>query len=231
MGSFWTRLFDLIAPRCCVACDNRLAESEEHVCLNCLLALPRTHYEEQPYDNTMAQVFWGHFRVEKVAAWFFYQPSSPFSGMIHELKYNRQREIGHFIGRVAAEELSRKHFFDDIDLLIPIPLTKRRQRQRGYNQSLEIARGISSVTGIPVAEKVVARTRFEESQTHKTAKERRENVAGVFELVDAEAISNRHVMVIDDVITTGSTMISCCQELQKDESVKISIFSIGFTRS
>lgn len=231
MGSFWTRLFDLIAPRCCAACGNRLAESERHVCLNCLLALPRTHYAEQPYDNPMAQLFWGHFPVEKVAAWFFYQPSSPFSGMIHELKYRRQREIGHFIGRVAAEELSKKHFFDDIDLLIPIPLTKRRQRQRGYNQSLEIARGISDVTGIPVREKVVVRTRFEESQTHKSAKERRENVSGVFELVDSEVISGFHVMVIDDVITTGSTMISCCQELQKAKSVAISVFSAGFTRS
>lgn len=231
MGSFWTRLFDLIAPRCCAACGNRLAESERHVCLNCLLALPRTHYAEQPYDNPMAQLFWGHFPVEKVAAWFFYQPSSPFSGMIHELKYRRQREIGHFIGRVAAEELSKNHFFDDIDLLIPIPLTKRRQRQRGYNQSLEIARGISDVTGIPVREKVVVRTRFEESQTHKSAKERRENVSGVFELVDSEVISGFHVMVIDDVITTGSTMISCCQELQKAKSVAISVFSAGFTRS
>ena len=231
MGSFWTRLFDLIAPRFCVACDNRLAESEQHVCLNCLLDLPRTHYADQPYDNPMAQLFWGHFRVEKAAAWFFYQPSSPHSGMIHQLKYHRQREIGHFIGRVAAEEMSRRHFFDDIDLLIPIPLTKRRQRSRGYNQSLEIARGISETTGIPVCEKAVRRTRFEQSQTHKTAKERRENVSGVFELVDNEVVSGRHVLVIDDVITTGSTMISCCRELQKATDVKISIFSIGFTRS
>ena len=133
---------DVVLPRTCPVCGRSLDGDEPWLCRRCMAELPRTHYEEQPYDNTMAQVFWGHFRVEKVAAWFFYQPSSPFSGMIHELKYNRQREIGHFIGRVAAEELSRKHFFDDIDLLIPIPLTKRRQRQRGYNQSLEIARGI-----------------------------------------------------------------------------------------
>ena len=231
MGSFWTRLFDLIAPRFCAVCDNRLAESEQHVCLNCLFELPRTHYAEQPYENPMAQIFWGHFRVEKVAAWFFYQPSSPHSGMIHELKYHRQREIGHFIGRVAAEEMSQQHFFDDIDLLIPIPLTKRRQRQRGYNQSHEIARGISDTTGIPLFDKIVARTRFEKSQTHNTAMERRENVSGVFELLDSDAISGRHVMVVDDVITTGSTMISCCCELQKAADVKISIFSVGFTRS
>lgn len=230
MGSFWTRLLDLIAPRQCCACDGRLGETERTVCLNCLLSLPRTHHAEHPYDNPMAQLFWGLVPVERAAAWFFYQPSSPHSPMIHHLKYHQHREIGHFIGRIAAEEMSPSGFFDDIDLLIPVPLTKRRQRQRGYNQSNVIAGGISEVTGIPVAGDAVRRTRFEESQTRKKAVERKENVSDVFKLVRAEAIGHRHVMVIDDIITTGSTIISLGQELQKAPSVSISIFSAGFTR-
>ncbi|MBR1469071.1 MAG: ComF family protein [Prevotella sp.] len=232
MGSFWTRLFDLIAPRSCAACDRRLGESERAVCLNCLLALPRTHYAENPYDNPMAQLFWGQIPVERAAAWFFYQPASPYSPMIHHLKYHQQEEIGHFIGRVAAEEFAEHQFFDGIDGLLPIPLTKRRQRQRGYNQSRVIASGISEVTGIPILDGVVRRTHFEESQTHKTAAERRKNVKGVFEVINAEALANRHILVIDDIITTGSTIISFCQEVaEKSPSVKISIFSAGFTRS
>ena len=229
--SFWTRLFDLVAPRLCAACGNRLCETEVTACLNCLLTLPRTHYAEQPSDNPMARLFWGHFPIERAAAWFFYQPSAPHSPIIHHLKYHDQEEIGHFIGRVAAEEMSRHAFFEGIDALIPIPLTRRRMRQRGYNQSRAIADGISGVTGIPVLDKVVQRTHFEESQTHKSAAERRENVERVFTLTKPEMLSNRHVLMVDDVITTGSTMISCCREIQRAPSVRMSVFAAGYTRS
>lgn len=222
---------DLIAPRYCSVCGNRLGVTEEVICLNCLLEVPRTHYAEQPADNPMAQLFWGHIPVERAVAWFYYQPAAPHSRMIYDLKYHQHEEIGHFIGRVAAEELDRDHFFDGIDLLIPIPLTKRRQRKRGYNQSRAIAVGISNVTNIPILDSAVLRTHFEESQTHKNAQERRRNVEGAFELTDSQAVSGRHVLVVDDVITTGATMISCCKELLKVPDVRVSIFSVGFTKS
>lgn len=224
------RLFDLLAPRCCTMCNQRLGETEEILCLSCVLSLPRTGYAEQPTDNPMAQLFWGRVPVERAAAWFFYQASAPPSRLIHALKYKRQAEIGGFIGRMAAEEMLPTGFFEDIDMLVPIPLTRRRQRERGYNQSREIALGVSQVTGIPVLASAVVRTRFEQSQTHKNASERMQNVEGVFELTDADAVRGRHLLVIDDVVTTGATMISCCSELLKAPDVRVSVLSMGFTK-
>ena len=231
MGNFWTRLFDLIAPRCCVVCGARLSETEKWFCVNCYLDLPRTGYEAFPETNPMVEIFEKHFVAERVASWFYYKQSSPSSHIIHELKYHHQPEIGHYIGRKVVAEFSSHHFFDGINGLIPMPLTKRRERQRGYNQCLKIASGISEATGIPILDGVVARTRFYESQTHMSTEERKENVEGAFELVMPEAVKNRHVLVIDDVVTTGATMISLCKELLKVPSVRVSIFSVCFTKN
>ena len=179
----------------------------------------------------MVEIFEKHFVAERVAAWFYYRQSSPSSHIIHELKYHHQPEIGHYIGRKVVAEFAPHRFFADINGLIPLPWTKRRERQRGYNQCLKIASGISEATGIPILDGVVARTRFYESQTHMTSEERKANVEGAFELVAPEALKNRHVLVIDDVITTGSTMISLCKEILKVPSVRVSVFSVCFTKN
>lgn len=230
MQNFWTCLFDLLFPRSCVVCGERLGETEKWLCTSCFLSLPRTNFAAYPETNPMVDFFERHFVPERVAAWFYYKHGSPFSQIIHELKYHHQPEIGHFIGRKVVEEFASHRFFDDIHGLIPMPLTKRRERQRGYNQCQKIARGISEATGIPILDGVVARNRFYESQTRMSTQERKANVDGAFELVAPEAVKNRHVLVIDDVVTTGSTMVSLCKELLKIPSVRVSIFSVCFTK-
>lgn len=229
-ASFWTRLFDLIAPRTCAACGDRLAESERYVCTRCLLSLPRTHYStaQACRDNEMARLFWGRVDIDRAAAWFFYRSGTTVSHMVHEMKYNHQPRLARHLGLLAAEEMAADGFFDGVDLLVPVPLTRRRERQRGYNQSREIARGISDVTGIPVADRAVIRTCFEESQTHKTPADRMANVEGVFELTDAEAVSGRHVMLVDDVATTGATLSSCCRQLLSASNIQVSLFTLAF---
>ena len=229
--SFWTRLIDLIAPRSCPVCGNRLGISEDLVCCQCLLTLPRTHYADDPYDNPMARLFWGRFNIEKAAALFFYQTGSEKCHLIFSFKYDHRPDMARFIGRTMVMEMRDSGFFEGIDLLIPMPITPRRERERGYNQSTMIALGISEETGIPVADNVVRRTRFEKSQTHKTILERMENVEAVFELVKPDAIRGRHLLVIDDVVTTGFTMYSCCRELSEVADCQISILSVAFTKN
>ena len=229
--SFWHRLLDLISPRLCVVCGQRLTISEDVICTKCNLHLPRTDFHQDPYENEMAKLFWHQIPVERVTALFYYESHAETANILYELKYKNHPEVGEVMGRLMAKELKPSGFFDGIDGIVPIPLAKKRQRQRGYNQSLEIARGISEITGLPIYNKVVRRKAFEGSQTNKGRWERNENVEGVFELKDASAIQGKHLLMVDDVVTTGATVIACVQELCKADNVKVSVIALGFSKS
>ncbi|MBQ2196838.1 MAG: ComF family protein [Prevotella sp.] len=229
--SFWSRLVDLIAPRACVVCGGRLGIHEFFLCGSCNLQLPRTNYADNPYENDMARLFWGQLPVERCAALFFYQGGSGPSQILYELKYKNHPEIGEFFGRMIAEEWNDTGFFEGIDLIVPVPLAKERQRQRGYNQSLHIARGIGSVTRLPIVTNAVSREQFVESQTQKDRWQRNENVEGCFRLNDGSALKGRHVLLVDDVVTTGATICSCGREMLKAGDVRFSILTIGFAKS
>lgn len=230
MISFWSRLLDLISPRLCVVCGNRLAVTEEVVCSKCYLHLPRTDFDNDLYENVMAKLFWGQIKLEKATALFYYEAHAETAKILYELKYKNHPEIGVVMGRMMARELMKSGLFDDIDAIVPVPLARKRERQRGYNQSLELAKGVSEVTGLPIANLVIRRTKFVGSQTQRGRWERNENVAHVFELVD-ENISGQHLLLIDDVVTTGATVIACAKEMQKASNVKISVLALGFAKS
>lgn len=228
--SFWHRLLDLISPRFCVVCNHRLSVTENVVCGKCLFHLPRTAFYRNAYENEMAKLFWGQIPIEKASALFYYEAHSETANIIYELKYKDHPEIGEIMGRIMARELESAGFFEGIDSIIPVPLAKKRLRQRGYNQSMEIARGVSEISGLPIFDKVVKRTVFEGSQTHKGRWERNENVDKVFSLIDGPAVKGKHLLLIDDVVTTGATVIACARELVKAGDVKVSVVSLGFAK-
>ena len=221
---------DLISPRLCVVCGNRLAVTEETLCSKCYLHLPRTDFTNDLYENMMAKLFWGQIKLEKATALFYYEPHAETAQILYELKYKNHPEIGVVMGRMMAKELMKSGLFEDIDALVPVPLAKKRERERGYNQSLELAKGVSEVTGLPIANLVIRRTKFVGSQTKRGRWERNENVEHVFELVD-DNISDQHLLLIDDVVTTGATVIACAKEMQKASNVKISVLALGFAKS
>ena len=229
--SLWTRLFDFIAPRACPVCDSRLGVTEEVLCGACNLSLPRTNYHSSLLDNELARLFWGRMPVGKCIAFCYYNPQSPTSRLIYKLKYFDHPEIGEDLGRMMAGEYLSTGFFDDINLLLPVPLARKRIRQRGYNQSVEIARGIKTVTELPIIENAVRRKSFKGSQTQKVRWQRNENVENDFELMDTKVLENKHVLLIDDVITTGATMTAFGREVAKAKNVKISIMALGFAKS
>lgn len=229
-NSFWRRLLDLIAPRACVVCGKRLAIEEEIICSVCNFHLPRTYFAQDAYENEMARLFWGRIPVERCAAWMYYQAHASSAYVVYSLKYFQRPDIGTIIGRMMAQEFHQENFFDDIEAIIPIPLAHERERQRGYNQSDTIAQGISEVTGIPIMNDIITRKRFSSSQTQKDRWTRTENVEGVFELIHGEQIQGKHVLLIDDVVTTGATICSCGKELCKAGNVKISVAAIGFAK-
>lgn len=228
---FTTEFLDLLAPRACRVCGNRLTGTEETVCTSCYLHLPRTGFSLQPYDNIMARLLWGHINVERVAALYYHESQAETANIIYSLKYKGHKETGMLMGRMMASELQPSGFFEGIDAIVPVPLARKRQRQRGYNQSYEIARGISRITGLPIYNKVVRRTTFHKSQTTMGRHDRQRNVEGVFELTDAEAVSGCHLLVVDDVMTTGATIAACAKALTKADGVRISVLTLAFTKS
>lgn len=227
---FFVRLLNFIAPKACHICGNRLSIIEDGICEKCKLHLPRTCLYENPYENHLAKMFWGLFPIEKAAALIHYEPHAPASRMVYAMKYSYNPELCRQTGILIAEELKDSTFFDGIDAIIPVPLSKKRKKERGYNQSCEIAKGISEVTGIPVCDDIIKRETFKGSQTEKHRWERIENVENVFKLRKAERITDKHILIIDDIITTGATITSCARELRKCQNIKISILAFGLTK-
>ena len=144
--------------------------------------------------------------------------------------YYDQKPIAELMGRMAAAEFAAHGFFDGVDAIVPVPLARKRMRERGYNQAFEIARGISAVTRMPIIDKAVIRESFKRSQTKMNRWQRNENVEGVFSLVDGSALTGKHILIIDDVVTTGATVVSCARELMKAGDVRFSVMSLGFTK-
>ena len=228
--NFLTDLFDLISPRSCPICGERLTASESAICGICHLRMPLTNFANNPYDNPMARLFWGQFPIQKAAAYFYYLPQSDTSRLIYDMKYHHQPDLCENMGCLVAKEVDRHHFFEDINAIVPMPVTRQRQRQRGYNQSMEIARGISDAVSLPIFHKVIKRIHFDTSQTKMKGWERLENVENVFQLTAPETVKNKHLLLVDDIVTTGATVRACAQELCKADNVQISILSLGFTK-
>ena len=229
--TFLTRLLDVVMPRTCAICGGRLTVGESVICSVCHLHLPMTGHEQSPLDNPLARLFWGQFPIERAAAFFYFEPHAAPSRIIYDMKYHDHPEIAHDMGMLAARHFAPSGFFDGIEAIIPLPITRKRQWQRGYNQSSEIARGVSSVTGIPILKNVVRRTKFSQSQTTQRGQERLKNVEDAFLLTDPQRIAGRHILLIDDIVTTGATVIACGRELSKATGVSISVMSLGLTKT
>lgn len=230
-NKFIRSLSDLLSPRACTSCGCRLSLAEEVLCTACNISLPRTRFAEDALDNEMARTFWKRLPVERAAALFFYQPHSPSGQMIYELKYHGQYTVGLSLGRLAAQEMAPCGFFDGIDVIVPLPLARRREQERGYNQSLTIAEGIHAATRIPVCDDAVRRIRDTKSQTRLSHEERADNIEGAFRLVRPDRVAGRHVLIVDDIVTSGATVTACGQALAEAGGVRISVLSLGFTKS
>ncbi|WP_125039921.1 ComF family protein [Bacteroides faecalis] len=223
----WLSSFlSLIFPRCCLVCGRPLAKGEECICTMCNINLPRTNYHLQE-DNPMEQLFWGKIPLERATSFFFYRKGSDFRQILHQLKYGGRKELGAIMGRYMASELLPSGFFKGIDVIIPVPLHKKKQQLRGYNQSEWIVRGIAAVTGIPVNTESVIRKKNTETQTRKSTFERWENVDGIFELRSSEHLQGKHVLVVDDVLTTGATTVACVSALMEVQGIRISILTLA----
>ena len=193
-------------------------EHIEWICPRCWIRLPRTNETEEALADEK--------RLDKAAAYLFYEKHHPVQYLIHKMKYADQPELGFWMARQAVLDCDNEAFFDDIDLIVPMPLHPKRQRERGYNQSEYIARGISEITGIPVDTTHVVRVVNTPKQALQEGEERKKNVANAFEVINPRELANKHIMVVDDLITTGETMKACLKAMHSIRGVKFTVFAL-----
>lgn len=226
MSSF--PLLDFIFPRQCHICGNTLAPSERHICTSCLSKLPRTSYHRRP-DNLMEQRFAGLVPYERCAGHFFYTPDSDMAVIMHDLKYHHFRGLARYMGQVLARELLNSGFLSDIDVLIPVPMHFIKQGLRGYNQSEQICLGLSSESGIPISTDLRA-IRSHKTQTQLSHQERLDNIQGIFRLSHPERLQGKHILLVDDVCTTGATLTAASQAITTLlPDIRLSLLTLAVT--
>jgi ComF family protein len=225
--NLWDDFISLLFPRLCYACGTHLLRNEHLICTECYIVIPRTNYHTQN-ENPVEKLFWGRCLIQKAATFSFYNKGSRIRELIHNLKYKGIREVGFELGRIYGLSLKSSEFLNGIDLIIPVPLHPSKKRVRGFNQSDYISNGIGEATGLPVYTEILARIAVSATQTKRSRYDRWTNVEGIFRVTDSDSIIGKHVLLIDDVITTGSTIESCANELLKFEGVKVSVAALAF---
>lgn len=221
---FLSSLLNLVFPKLCVCCGGSLMEGEENICLTCLYSLPRLTKQDYT-DNRIMDLFLGRVQLEKAFSWCMFEKQTSVQNILHHIKYKDKDYLARQMGEIMAREMP--DFFADIDAIVPVPLHKKKQKIRGYNQSQEIAKGVQSVVGLPIFSELLTRTRFSETQTHKNKDQRWQNVQGLFTLEPNEGFEGKHLLLIDDVLTTGSTAIACLKCLEEIPNVKLSFLSLA----
>jgi ComF family protein len=225
--SLFRDFLGLVFPEVCAACGSPLVLNENMICTSCLLHLPRTHFSKER-DNPVSQVFWGKLDVYSATALFFFKKGSGVQHLLHQLKYKGNREIGIYLGSLLGDELMVSELFSKVEAVVPVPLHPRKQRKRGYNQSEVIAEGICRSLMATMDTKTLIRVHYSDTQTKKSRYRRWENVKDIFSITSEMYLEGKHVLLVDDVLTTGSTMEACATALLTIPKLTLSVACIAF---
>lgn len=230
MGNFLKRYWDglvyLFYPQLCLACGQPLMKGEEYACTKCMYHVRRTDYHMDK-ENPVAQLFYGRVDLVFASSYFGFDKGGIFQKLMHQLKYKDQEGVGEMLGKHMGMGLKNSPHLPPVDAIIPVPLHKKKMRLRGYNQSEHIAIGISSVLKSPVDVTTLKRKSYAGSQTKLSREERWANVADNFAVDNVEELKGKHVLLVDDVLTTGATIESCYVALQAIEGIQISVATLA----
>lgn len=220
-------LADLFYPILCITCGDRLAKQEQFLCLHCWSDLPVTNFHFTS-DNRVVKLFWGRVQIENATAFYAYNKGSKYQQLIHYIKYKGMKELGYAAGVRFGQALAESDLFNPVDLIVPVPLHPSKEKQRGYNQSEWIAKGLAFSMQKEISTGNLIRKVHTSTQTKKNRFERWENVENIFAVQNPEEFRGKHILLSDDVITTGSTLEACAAELLKIEGVKVSTATLAF---
>jgi ComF family protein len=223
-------LTHLFYPRLCEGCNVPLATPESVLCISCSLELPETGYGDIA-DNETALRFAGRVPYEHATSLAYFTNDGLLQHLVHGLKYKGKKETGYYLGKRLGYSLQKTDWAGTADLIIPVPLHAAKKASRGYNQSMLVAEGLGSVLNIPASDNLLERVRNTDSQTRKTRNERVTNRADAFRVNNSGRLKGKHILLCDDVLTTGATLEACALALLKEGSIKISILTIGIAVS
>lgn len=229
ISSWGMDLINVILPNVCTVCHAPLVKGEDVICLKCQIGLPKTElYKFQP-NIIQERAVTIHSPIERASSYFWYYRDNEYAALIHDAKYNNRPSVALKLARKHAIELLNCDFFDGIDVIIPVPMHFMKQMMRGYNQAEKIAEGISDVTGLPIGKNLEA-IKGHSTQTKKGIAQRNMNTKGVYEVKDADELAGKHILLVDDVITTGATIVECINTIHNAQpSVRFSVFSLALT--
>ncbi|MFT6970118.1 MAG: ComF family protein [Roseivirga sp.] len=228
LGSFFEDFVALFFPSICIGCEESLPQGVQHICPTCQYQLPKTNNYKIEVTH-IEQILAGSIHYKHLLAYLHFHKKGIVQKLLHELKYNHKEEVGIMLGRWFGHDLMVAGFQVEFDLIVPVPLHTSRQRKRGYNQSEAFAKGLSEVLKTDVVN-ALARIEASETQTRKTRMERQENVKSIFEVILPSMVANKRVLLVDDVLTTGATLIACGEQLQQAGITELSIGVIAATQ-
>lgn len=224
---YFTDLFNLFYPNVCLSCSKTLLKGEEVLCFKCENELPQTGYWNQP-DNRLAQRFWGRVPLQGCVALFKFHKGGEIQNLLHALKYKGRKEAGEYCGAMLGQYLKQSDsVIQNIDLIVPVPLHWKKEKMRGYNQCEPFAKGLSKALDVPYSLTALERIHENTSQTKKSKFERFENVSQIFGVKDAKQLEGKHVLLVDDVVTTGATAEACLQTILSVPETKVSFAAIA----
>lgn len=216
----------LFYPRLCEACGKTLRRGEEIICTECQYTLPQTHYHEER-NNAIEKHFWGRVEIFRASSFYFFQKGSRIQHLIHQLKYRGRAEVGVKLGAMYGIQLREQSDYHTAEVVLPVPLHPSKELQRGYNQVNLFCEGMAAQMEVPWFSNILVRSKATETQTHKSRFERWENVGTVFQIQDAAQLEGKHVLLCDDVITTGSTLEACARAILAVAGTTVSIATIA----
>lgn len=222
-------IFNLFYPDICLCCKEQLTINESIICLNCRFDLPLTHFSNEK-DNLVEKSFYGRIPLKYGTALFFYSKKGKVQELIHQLKYRKHQEIGTLTGNWLGAEIAQSNRFKNVNYIIPVPLHKKKLKKRGYNQVTKFGESLSAQLGVPFIENELTRISSTKTQTKKFRLDRWKNVQEIFFIQHPEKFHNKHILLIDDVITTGATIEACYNALSKINDLSFSIACIAYTK-
>jgi ComF family protein len=220
-------LVHLFYPHICEGCGRDLVRTEQVLCLHCSRRLPATGFQQYTH-NPVEKIFWGRINIRHAMAAYYYTQASILQKLIHQFKYHQRKDVALHLGRQMGQMLLQSAWLYEIDCIVPVPLYAARERQRGYNQAALLANGIAGVVQKPLLPHVLERSMQVSSQTRKNRTDRWANVSRVFTVKKPGELQGRHVLLVDDVITTGATTEACSRALLAAQAT-VSICSLAFT--
>lgn len=220
-------LLEFVFPRYCKVCGRRLDPSEEELCISCYLGMPRLEYDMDSI-NPAERMLLTERSMVRAASVLQYSKESDYRNILFHLKYWHHPGVGQWLARIGATDLYEKGFFEGVDCIVPLPLTRRKEIKRGYNQCMHIAKGIHKVTGLPIVKNAVIREENRTKQAGLGKYQRWSNAQGLFKVSDAETLSGMHILIVDDVLTTGATLCSMIDTIEQSVSdIKVSVFTLA----